>query len=1036
MSLEKLREEGLAFAKCMKSDRFSGLAKLLTDLYPDNAHFIYELLQNSEDAKASDVLFTLTKDCLEFEHNGKRLFSLDDVASITSIGDSNKRDDPTNIGKFGIGFKAVFAYTTTPEIHSGEYHFRIHDLVVPETDGVNQLSIKETQTCFTFPFNHSAKTPSIAVEEIQRGLCTLSDNTLLFLNHIRRIEYLLPDGTLGYLKRVDHEPGHIEIISEFPGLEETRSHWLRYQKEVEVTDEDGTMKQCRVAIAYRLEPNDKKDKENVEWKIVPLDEGQVSIYFPAEKETSKLKFHIHAPFASTVARDSVRDCDANRQLRDGIAELVVESLEDIRDRGMLAMSFLAVLPNEQDSLKEFYQPIRIAAVNAFREKSLTPTRSGIYAPASKLYRGPSKICAVLADDDLSLFTEQTPPLWAANPPQQNQREDLFLKSLRIKPWGWSELSEALDCYFDQDQRNRIETWVSQKTDAWMTSFYALLGEGFEKDELSIFCHDIMKIKWIRVVCQNNDTHVLPTEAFLPPDEMTSFSDDIKFVKPSVYEKKGVDAKNNYALVFLNKVGVRKFDSKAMIELKLTRYGTLSLSQSRKNDHCRDMEEFIEFHKNNPKEVGIFKNKRFLRSETKTDFFCTPEEICLDWPFLNTGLADFTYIHKKYPLWHGYNEKIKKSLLKDFVDFLRAAGAMQVLHVIEAETHKNPFTQELKKDWLQGARWTHTSICEDFTIDALDKYLVVRSVNASRLIWLALVKADSKTALARFRPNQEYVTRTADSQLVHHLKTNAWIPGKDGVFRKPQDMTQELLPDEFPYDNRNGLLTAIGFGKKIAESKEAERREQERQTSEYKRKEESAKDLGFDSAESATHAQELLLAEKEGRLRLMPKPAFPERPVANPERRQEKVSEQLSDAQDKGYERRLRSVRTTANTIDATAMLRGHYMNADGQMICQICKEEMPFRKRDGAHYFEKKEVLSKKYLPKEHEAQYLALCPLCAAKYDEFVKTDDEVMAELREEIVSAEDYEIPISLGDEKTSIRFVETHLHDLKVIMDEAE
>jgi hypothetical protein len=81
-------------------------------------------------------------------------------------------------------------------------------------------------------------------------------------------------------------------------------------------------------------------------------------------------------------------------------------------------------------------------------------------------------------------------------------------------------------------------------------------------------------------------------------------------------------------------------------------------------------------------------------------------------------------------------------------------------------------------------------------------------------------------------------------------------------------------------------------------------------------------------------------------------------------------------------------------------------------------------------------MFSRIYLPKEHEAQYLALCPLCAARYDEFVKTDDEVMAELREEIVSAEDCEIPISLGDEKTSIRFVETHLHDLKVIMDEAE
>jgi hypothetical protein len=389
------------------------------------------------------------------------------------------------------------------------------------------------------------------------------------------------------------------------------------------------------------------------------------------------------------------------------------------------------------------------------------------------------------------------------------------------------------------------------------------------------------------------------------------------------------------------------------------------------------------------------------------------------------------------LWHGYKEKLKKSLLKDFVDFLRAAGAMQVLHVIEAKMHKNPFTQELKKDWLQGARWTHTSICEDFTIDALDKYLVVRSVNASRLIWLALVKADSKTALARFRPNQEYVTRTADSQLVHHLKTNAWIPGKDGVFRKPQDMTRDDLRTDFPYDDRNGLLTAIGFGERA-----------KKLTEEYVSQNHEAQKMGFESADEAQKMAQLAQLIRESgqspdrlfeqfRPTLEQKqPSFPSRPVANPERRQERLGEQLTDAPDKEYEKRERSVRTTNGAIDPITWLRNQYTNEADQMVCQICKEEMPFRKRDGAHYFEKKEVLSRKYLPKEHEAQYLALCPLCAAKYDEFVKTDDEVMAELREEIVSAEDYEIPISLGDEQTSIRFVETHLHDLKVIMDEAE
>lgn len=100
----------------------AGLKRLLTELYPDNAHFIYELLQNAEDADAKEVTFLLYDDHIEFEHDGDRLFSIEDVEAITSIGFSTKRDDNTRIGKFGVGFKAVFAYTSTPTIESGDYH--------------------------------------------------------------------------------------------------------------------------------------------------------------------------------------------------------------------------------------------------------------------------------------------------------------------------------------------------------------------------------------------------------------------------------------------------------------------------------------------------------------------------------------------------------------------------------------------------------------------------------------------------------------------------------------------------------------------------------------------------------------------------------------------------------------------------------------------------------------------------------------------------------------------------------------------------
>ena len=102
------------------------------------------------------------------------------------------------------------------------------------------------------------------------------------------------------------------------------------------------------------------------------------------------------------------------------------------------------------------------------------------------------------------------------------------------------------------------------------------------------------------------------------------------------------------------------------------------------------------------------------------------------------------------------------------------------------------------------------------------------------------------------------------------------------------------------------------------------------------------------------------------------------------------------------------------------------------MICQICKEEMPFRKRDGEYYFEAVEALSKEHFNKEHEAQFLALCPLCAAMYKEFVKRDETALEELYHALKNADELEVPLTLGEWETSVRFVEAHSSDIKTIL----
>ena len=49
---------------------YKGIWAGVVDKYKEKAHFVYELLQNADDAKATEATFTLEKERLIFRHNG------------------------------------------------------------------------------------------------------------------------------------------------------------------------------------------------------------------------------------------------------------------------------------------------------------------------------------------------------------------------------------------------------------------------------------------------------------------------------------------------------------------------------------------------------------------------------------------------------------------------------------------------------------------------------------------------------------------------------------------------------------------------------------------------------------------------------------------------------------------------------------------------------------------------------------------------------------------------------------------------------
>jgi hypothetical protein len=68
------------------------------------------------------------------------------------LGKGTKADDLTQIGRFGIGFKSVYAHTPEPQVHSGTEHFRIEYYVRPYAEKEHVVAAPWT-TLFLLPFN-------------------------------------------------------------------------------------------------------------------------------------------------------------------------------------------------------------------------------------------------------------------------------------------------------------------------------------------------------------------------------------------------------------------------------------------------------------------------------------------------------------------------------------------------------------------------------------------------------------------------------------------------------------------------------------------------------------------------------------------------------------------------------------------------------------------------------------------------------------------------------------------------------------------
>jgi hypothetical protein len=686
---------------------------ILSGLYTDSSHFIFELLQNAEDANANHIEFRLLPNQIEVIHDGDD-FTFDDVDGITGIGKPGKREDVNKIGTFGVGFKSVFAISKTPHVHSGKYHFSITDFVLPTI--IQSISLGG-KTKFVFPFDLESKDPEVIYEKIKTRLENLDLRTLLFLKKIETIQWSTSDSEGSYRRSKKNrlEKNTYKVILSSTNDAET-ANYILFKQPVTVSKE-----QLTIEVAYKLDID-----ENGAELISPIsiNDSKLVVFFPTERATY-LNFLIQAPFKTTPNREGIPlDDPQNVILLDHAAQLVSESIPIIKKLGLLTVSFLQVLPiRDEHCDDEIYSRIfEHVKKTLSSDQALLPTKHGGFSFAEEAALARAKdLATLLTSKDLNTLFQKLH--WLNTDITADKTPSLreyLIEHLDIPEYTFEVFSRSIDTEF-----------IRKKSDKWLCTFYkfiikrpALLSRGYQRIGL-LRSKPIIRLsrgKHLEAFDHNGDLQV-----YLPTPKKTKFNT----IKKSI-------AANKHAKELFKYWDITSVDSYAeIIEGLLPKYHAPETNISL-DEHISDLDFIYQYYltDDNSKWSSLKKELTecpLVLSQTKNETeitFQKPTDVYFQTEDLINYFADADDVFFVSPLIF---ETFKD---EHFRQMLQTLGVNNQPIIYEVDPD---FTwQELTKLRTTAGCTNNVSV-NDYFMHHFDEFVNDLNINNSVLIWKFLAK---------------------------------------------------------------------------------------------------------------------------------------------------------------------------------------------------------------------------------------------------------------------------------------------------------
>jgi len=1032
---------------------------LLAGHYSESNHFIYELLQNAEDERASHVVFEYYPDKLVFYHNGDP-FDEEDVRGISSMLMGTKdRNDAQTIGRFGMGFKSVYKYTYQPEIYSDDEAFRIKNYLLPEKletswdyqDEKEHLSYY-VNGGFTYPFAMSEHLTKIVIpfekrdvngeikkisgKEVLQKMEELPSEILLFLTYIKRLYWI--NKTSGKYSMItfdtDKKDQHLVTCRIEGNSHENKEVLTRYLKFVKKFDHP-EMTGAEVSVAYRVNPR--------AYNINEMQGTSVWVYFPT-RDFNRLPFMIHGSFETAVSREKLMTpSEFNSSLFDEMGNLICDSMLELKNRNLITQNFLrkvlmAAFKDEAES--NTIPGLKEKITHLFLQEKLLPDTAGNYCATRELKIAIPFTLADIAEDirfvafnneKESNFTEYFNWL----------KDDLHVRCYSLEHWAKEQkVKKGRSIELQPSEIKKMEPVYSFLSDyrenLYVTGRTYSRSGSYEQEIRSFIRKAWEELRQAPLIVNAENKLVSAYNGNVPNVYLSSSSEYKSVVKSSIVKP---TIARNYHMLLKEGFQIQDFDNFQYVKEKvIEKYINIGDSiafedpDDFEQEYVEDLNQIIQLFattNDSSRVQALLRNAYILKvqNDEGEDSFAKPQDVCA---VISDEGINLQIYFQSMPTLEYYTLD---------VNFFEEHG-IEVKKLYQFGVLTSPVHDGIiESKGGSGVEWWLAlgSYCPNLKVEGLEENLrfierdqtsKIAKKKSKEIFTLVLAIRNKLSGTVRHRKSNPYEIEEENAVCKLIKYQYAWLYDENDKIHKINKMSKYDLNTDYYGDvlQDKSIYVSLGFIEKQEDIRAdtfglvdgLSNRDQKLLLRQL------AKKFGMELQKAATDTDIVGDENQTFKPESWQSTEFPSSKVRNRESLEEHVRQQFYYADPVTYQDVRRRIRTSRPRELVRAYAIGMYTNNSNARICQMCKKpSIAIDVTEIANYDIELPQLN------------LCLCSNCSRQYkllkgihkDQF---RDQMKNAIEELDISGDDDVYEIGLNG-ASSIRFTQTHVAELQVI-----